>query len=223
MKSEYSCEQCQANLFDFAEDRLAPLEKQLVDQHLQHCVDCQDELSAIWHLESRASEWQDQSVPAWNRKRFFFEPSPWPFRMQWVASFVSLLVLVLVLAQARVSTIDGLTISFAGNNDYVSRQDMMQQIAKLEDQQQTHLESSVQKLRSQQITTNQLLLRTIMDANRLERREDLGNLLVLWEQIQDQRSLSTEESLRFLISSQVQDRREIQELNNALRIDNRNF
>jgi ferritin len=48
-------------------------------------------------------------------------------------------------------------------------------------------------------------------------------MLVLWEEAQDQRDMSTEDSLRFLIASQVQDRREIQDLNEALETNNRNF
>ena len=224
MKTEYSCEQCQEQLFDFVDGNLPPLEQQIVDQHLQHCESCNLELGSIWNLQSRVSHWSDERAPRWNKKQFFFEPSPWPMRMQWVTSFASVFVLILVLTEARISTVDGLTVDFAGSDDlYVSQSDLTEQITRAQLQLQAELDTSVQKLTGQQITTNQLLLRTVLDTSRQERRQDLGNMLVLWEEAQDQRAMSTEDSLRFLIASQVQDRREIQDLNEALETNNRNF
>ena len=224
MKTEYSCEQCKEQLFDFVDGNLPPLEQQIVDQHLQYCESCNLELGNIWNLQSRVSHWSDERVPRWNKKQFFFEPSPWPMRMQWVTSFASVFVLILVLTEARISTVDGLTVDFAGNEArYVSQTELTERITQVQSQQQAELDTSVQRLTGQQITTNQLLLRTVLDTSRQERREDMGNMLVLWEEAQDQRAMSTEESLRFLIASQVQDRREIQDLNEVLETNNRNF
>lgn len=224
MKSEYSCEQCKTQLFDFVDNKLLVLEQQVVDQHLQQCDDCNAQLRSIWNLHSKASHWHDEPVPAWNKKHFFFEPSAWPMRMQWATSFASILVLILVLTEARISTVNGLTIDFASGNElYVSQSQLTEQLQRAKIQQQTLLDSSVQKLTGQQIETNQLLLRTVLNTSRQERRQDLGNMLVLWEEVQDQRSLSTEESLRFLISSQFQDRQEIEDLHNALQVKNRNY
>ena len=217
MKTEYSCEQCKEQLFDFVNSVLPPLEKQLVDQHLQHCAECNTDMADIWNLQSQASSWRDERVPRWKRRQFFFDPSPWPMRMQWAASFASLLVLILVLMEGRISTVGGLSIDFATNGSrYVSRPELMQQLARSQDLQRSEFDSSVQKLTSAQIATNQLLLRTVLNVSRQERREDLGNMLILWEQAQDQRSTSTEESLQYLIASQIRDRREIEVLNDAM-------
>lgn len=225
MKTEYSCEQCKEQLFDFINSALPSLEKQRVDQHLQHCGECNADLTELWNLQSKVSGWRDERVPRWNRKQFFFEPSPWPMRFQWAASFASVLVLILVLTQARISTVGGLTLDFAGDDSrYISRPELMQQLARSQNLQRSEFDSNVQKLTSAQITTNQLLLRTVLNVTRQERRDDLGTMLVLWERSQDQRSTSTEESLRYLIASQIQDRREIEDLNNALQVNNdRNF
>ena len=67
-----------------------------------------------------------------------------------------------------------------------------------------------------QVTTNQLLLRTVLDTSRAERREDLQNLVYLLEESQAERDTSTAESLRFLINSQLRDRQQIRELSDAL-------
>jgi hypothetical protein len=217
MKTEYSCEQCKDKLFELVGSQLPALERQLVDTHLQHCEACSEDLADIWELQSKASHWHDERVPHWNRKQYFFEPSPWPIRMQWATSLASIVVLILVMTEARISTVDGFTVDFAGSEStFISQQDLGLQLTNIQSQQQTLLDSSVQKLTSQQVATNQLLLRTMLNTSRQERREDLGNLLVLLEESQDQRTLSTEESLRYLIASQLQDRREINDLNEAL-------
>jgi hypothetical protein len=217
MRTEYSCDQCKDKLFDLVNSELPPLEQQLVDSHLKNCEECNADLANIWGLQSEASHWQEERVPHWNRKQFFFEPSPWPVRMQWATSFASVMVLILVMMEARISTVDGLTVDFAGSNTtFVSQKEMGSQLMSFQNQQQSLLDTSVQRLTNQQIATNQLLLRTILDTSRQERRQDLGNMLVLWEEAQDQRSMSTEESLRFLIASQMRDRQEISDLANAL-------
>lgn len=226
MNTEYTCEQCRDQLVDFVDAGLPPLEQQRVNQHLQHCDECNADLADIWNMKSKASNWRDERVPRWNRRQLFFEPSPWPMLMQWATSFASVMVLILVLTEARVSTVDGFTIDFASMGDrFVSQPELQQQLARVRSQQQSELDSSAQKLTSQQITTNQLLLRTVLDTSRQERREDLGSMLVLWEQAQNQRTMSTEDSLRYLIASQIQDRKEIEDLNDALlRVSNdRNF
>jgi hypothetical protein len=217
MKTEYSCEQCKNKLFDLVGSELPPLEQQLVDKHLQRCEECNADLANIWDLQSKASHWQDDRVPRWNRKQFFFEPSPWPVRMQWATSFASIMVLILVMTEARISTADGFAVDFSrSDSTFISQQEVGSQLVSFQNQQESQLDASVQRLTNQQIATNQLLLRTILDTSRQERRADLGNMLVLWEEAQDQRSMSTEESLRFLIKSQARDRLEINDLTNAL-------
>ncbi len=222
MNIEYTCDECKARLFDV--EQLPQPEQRQVHAHLAHCDSCREDLAAIWELKRDATGWRAQPVPRWNRRQLFFEPSPWHFRFQWAASFASVVVLVLVLTEARISTIDGLTIDFAGVEDrFVSQTEFTRQLVSLQEQQQATLDTNVRKLTNQQITTNQLLLRTVLDASREERREELGNMLVLWEADQDQRTMSTEESLRYLIASQVQDRREIEQLSSVILDDNRRF
>ena len=76
---------------------------------------------------------------------------------------------------------------------------------------------NAERLTSQQIATNQLLLRAILDTSRQERREDLGDMMVLWDTDRQKRSQMTEESLRYLIRNQAEDKRELRDLSQALR------
>ncbi len=126
--------------------------------------------------------------------------------------------------ETSVSTVDGLTIEFGTDKEYVSTADLDSRLNTLQQSQATQLTASLNELNDRQVTTNQLLLRTLLQTSRQERHEDLQNVLALMESVQAERAVSTEESLRFLIASQRRDREEIRELNNALlQVNNRNY
>ena len=213
MTNEYSCETCQDQLFDYVDNKLTTAAHVRAEQHMETCAECRATLSDIWNMQSTASHWRESAPSTWDRKQYF-DSTPWHVQLQWVASFASIVVLVLVLGEARISTNDGLTIEFG--RDYISQEQLSQQLVSLQEDQQRQMDTSVGKLTSQQITTNQLLLRSVLDTSRKERREELGTMLVLLEESQDQQTETTAESLRYLIASQLQDRKEIEDLNNAL-------
>ncbi|MCB1644346.1 MAG: zf-HC2 domain-containing protein [Pseudomonadales bacterium] len=211
--SEFSCEACQNYLFDLVDNELKPLEKQRVQQHIDHCEDCQAQLSAIWEMQAVASRWQDKAVPHWQRRETFFE-SRWAPRLQWASSFASVFVLVLVLGQVKVDFHDGLSIRFGG--DFIDQQTLEQRLTAFEDDQQQQLQSGLQKVSEQQLASDQLLLRTLLDTSRKERGEDLRQVVNLIDEYQDQRTEQTNESLRYLIASQVEDKRNIEQLTRAI-------
>ena len=62
-----------------------------------------------------------------------------------------------------------------------------------------------------------MMLRTVMEMNREERKEDLSTLLTVMDYNQDQRTQKTEESLSVLFASQLEDRRNIDQINRLLR------
>jgi len=223
MKTTMNCEQCQDGLFNYVESTLAAQPKQDMDEHLQNCEECSAMLTDIWEMQNISMRWHDEPTPKWNRSMGLFDTNPWPFRLQWAASFASIFVLVLVLGEVRISTNDGLTIDFG--RDYVSPEQLNQQLVALKNSQKEELNTNVVRLTENQVATNQLLLRTMLDTRRRERREDLGSMLVLLEEQQSQQTNTTQESLRYLIASQVKDRQEIEELNDALlQVDtDRNF
>jgi hypothetical protein len=127
-----------------------------------------------------------------------------------------------VLFQVEVmSSETGFTISFAGQKNLVSQDELQRSLSMVRQESDRAFNANVDRLTSQQVTTNQLLLRSILEASRQERREDLGTMMVLWDSERDRRNQMTEESLRFLIRNQAEDKRELRGLTQALRsIDN---
>ena len=201
MKTEYSCEQCGDRLIEFACEELSVLERQLVDRHLARCTGCQSQLTELWELQRSASEWSDQRVPGWPRRELFFEPSPWPLRIQWVlssGSFAMLVLVVLILAWQE--PLDD------------QLQSITTRLGDLESSSEEYLAGAVAQLRQDQVSTNQLLARSLMAQRRQERREDMAELVRLMDGLQVQRQQDTENNLQYLISTQIEDRRDIEAL-----------
>ena len=219
MQSEFSCEQCQKLLVEFVENSINPLQRQRIDQHLMSCEDCSENLQQLWEMQSLATRWRDEPVPRWSRRALFFESFNWWPNLQLISAFASVLVLVLVLGNAEISTRDGFAIRF-GNHDYLTKSELAREVATLKNQlrseQRDLLQINVANLTNQQIATNQLLLRTVLDRSRQERRDDLDTLVATWDLVQDQQSKQTRNSIRVLLVNQIEDRRNIKQLNKVL-------
>jgi len=217
----FSCEQSQNLLMEFVDNSLNPLQKQCMDQHLSHCDDCTTSMQQLWEMQSIATQWQDESVPSWARRKTFFESYQWFPKLQFASTFATMLVLVLVLADTQISTSNGLQIRFGEDTkNYLTRSDLEQKISLLQNQlntqQSEQLQRNVSNLTSRQAATNQLLLRTILDLSREERREDMDTLVTNLYQSQNQQTEHTNENLRALLVNQLEDRRNINQINKLL-------
>jgi hypothetical protein len=211
------CEQVQLHLFEFAEDSLASSLRGEMDQHLQSCDECSDLLQGIWEMELKSTAWSDMNVPGWDRRDHFFGSRQSFSWFQLAGAMSSVLVLVLLLFRAELSSSEaGFQISFGGQNDYVSSQEFDFKIRELAIQNQQTADTSAVNFTSAQIAANQLMLRTILAASRSERREDLGTMMTVWNQDRRRLEESTEDSLRFLLRNQIEGRREIGNLTDAL-------
>lgn len=210
------CEEIRLLLPDHVDGCLTSLQQQKLDQHLNHCEACSEHLADLWQMQAFANRWQDEAVPGWNRRKLFFPEASWLPNLQWVSSFASVLVLVLVLTSARIETENGLSISF-GEPAGLDAEAVERLLSELDDKHAKRLDNTVATLNSQQVAANQLMLRTALDLSRQERKEELNTLLTVWDYAQDQRNQQTEESLSVLFASQVEDKRDIDQINRLLR------
>ena len=213
------CEEAEKYLFEFSDGGLTDLERTAVDQHIQQCESCAALLGEIWETESQAANWRDLPAPNWDKRSLFFG-SP-AIRLPWLnlaGLSATALLLVVVLFRIEVTSSDrGLSVSFAGQNNVVSSEEFERRLSMLQEDSQRSFNVNAERLTSQQIATNQLLLRAILDTSRQERREDLGDMMVLWDTDRQKRNEMTEESLRYLIRNQAEDKRELRDLSQALR------
>lgn len=219
MQSEFSCEQCRGQLVDLVDNSASVLQKQLIDHHLAQCDDCNDSLQQLWQAQSLATRWDEENVPCWPRREIFFGSLRWWPNVQIASTFMTFLVLVFVLADARVSLENGLSISF-GRDLYMTQDEFNHRVSSLQTellaQQRNQLQTNVTNLATQQSATNQLLLRTILERSREERHDELDTLMTTWDLVQNQQSKQTRENMRTLVDDQVETRRNVEQLNRAL-------
>ena len=143
MQTEFTCEQCLAQLPEFLDDAVNTLQRQLIDQHLLQCETCNASLLQLWEVESLASRWREEAVPRWSRRQTFFAArNLWP-QIHMVSTFATLLVLVLVLSGANISTKNGLEISFAGET-YLTRQEFDKRVSLVQSDLQTQQRDQLQ-------------------------------------------------------------------------------
>ena len=216
MSSTMNCEQCKPNLFDLMDSTINVDTREEVNAHLDQCEACAALMARLWEMNAMSTRWSEQRVPHWNRRAAWFDSVAfWPI-LQVASAFASILVVVLVLAQVQVSTGDGLTVTFG--NSYMRAEDVRAELAQFKQDQQFQLATSIDRLTSQQAASNQLVLNTVLRSSREERQEEMENLLTTLNDAQDQQYQHTESSLRYLVASQLEDRRNIQQLGRAIRL-----
>lgn len=216
MSIDIPCSEARLQLMDLVDLSSANYDREALNTHLEHCEDCRATLSELWELQAMATRWHDAPVPHWSRRDAFFERRSWLPSLQLTSAFASVVVLVLMLAQVHVSMANGLSVSFGG--DYVHQQELAQELSQLRDEQRAALSDSMDKVAANQVANNQLVLDTLLTTSRNERREDMENLVSLVQDAQTRQTRQTRSSLQYLIASQVQDRRDIQQLDHALRL-----
>lgn len=213
------CEETRKYLFEYHEGRLPDLERQAVDKHLEQCAECSGLLSEIWEMALVASSWREQTVPRWNRRALFFSDTslylPW-LNLASVAASVVILVVLIFQVEIR-STADGLVLAAGGSGNAITLEELDRRFRERDLELADVLATNNERLTAQQVATNQLLLRTILQTSREERREDLMDVMSVWQSDRQQMTQMTEESFGYLIRTQLAGQRQLQELSSAVR------
>jgi len=205
-----NCEQCEAELFDFHEGHLDAQASVAIDLHLKTCEDCSALLNDIWQMNLVASRWQDE-MPS---KRDSIPEQAIHTQWQWpniIATAASVLALVLVLTDTQISTdSSGFAIRF-GQQDFVTADSLQA----LNDQQVDEFQTQINRITAQQVASDQLVLRSALQASREERRDEFTSLVTLWSATQAKQVQETERNFRYLLASQAEDEKDIRQLSAA--------
>lgn len=184
------CEQANPLLVEHAAGELSSRLHQQMEEHLQDCKTCQADYAAIGEWSSLAKGWHDETQPAWKPPampgRDYFEL----FR-QWFPSFASAAALAMValvyIQQPQSNGILPATGKFINATDYQNLPVLPQ-------------------------ATQAAMVEQVMANSREQRQEELQALLKILKSEMDKRSIETEESLRFIISHQIQGQQELDDL-----------
>lgn len=172
-----------AHVCDYIDNTASPGLRARIEQVLQTCAHCRATVERATAFQGMAHDWQEQSVPDWQRARFAVPvPKPATRWLSWSALATSCLAICLVVLQVDVSTANGLTISFGDNQREARFQQMLAaELASYKAAQDDLLQEQFDSFTRQQEIRAQLTLAQAMDQNRAERRQELGFVLADFE------------------------------------------
>lgn len=141
-----------------------------------------------------AGAWQDEDVPHWNRMRHLVQPQrpAVPAWLQWGTLAASALTLALTVSRVEVDVSNGLTLRFGGQDQNQLKQLVTTAVTEANFTQSAVLDARLQQFAADQQQANRALYVSWQDANRRERRQELGVLLSGWQdqRYQDQQAIA---------------------------------
>ena len=185
------CDEVRAKLVDYAEGLLPDAEARDLEASLANCEDCQSDLAAIAQFRTMATNWHDEVPKAWTipalDRPSYLEQFFSGFR-QWFPTFASATALVLVTVmyvQPPVAD-EAANLPSRSPADYSNLPELPQ--------------------------ATQAAFDNVLQNDRELRKQELQSLLEILTAEMNRRSLETEDSLRFLVSSQIEGQRELDHL-----------
>lgn len=194
-----NCDHARDKLTEYADDVLPDRARVQVGEHLATCSDCQADYNTITELRALATGWHDEVPPSWQ------PPNVAPARAatlnldwlrDWFPSLASATALVLVTVMflrepevLQVEPADPASVAFA-------------QFSSNTPQLSPAGEAS--------------LVQNVLDSARQQRQQELAALMTVMKAEMDRRTLETEESLRYVITHQMQGQQEIDDLQRRL-------
>lgn len=182
------CEHANPQLTEFAAGELAPSVRQAIESHINDCATCQADYDAISQFSAMATNWHDELVPAWTPPRMASRDWFENFRLWFptAASTAALAMATLIFVQMPQTT-GSLPVTQTTQTNYDTLPPLPQ-------------------------ATQAAMVQSVMDGSREQRQQELQALLKILKAEMDKRSIQTEESLRFVISNQLQGQQELDDL-----------
>ena len=200
-----NCEEARSNLFELVEDAggLAPGERKALQAHVAACPFCSADIEAIRTWRQHAQAWRDEPTPRWSRPRI--ERPAWRDWRGWfpvAASTAALALAVIAVVGPGAATEDEAPPpAVAAHDPELQRQLVDAALAQFREE-----------LDGRREADRSFVLQAVMEAARDQREEELTALAVFLKAEMDRRALQTDESLRYLITDQVRDRRRLEDL-----------
>lgn len=179
------CEDANLNLVDYAEGSLDTELLGDLQSHLETCATCQADYAAIHEWQSMAQNWHDEIPKGWQIPKIESQrPDVWEGLRQWFPTFASATALVLVTVMYFNQPLPNGILPGTSS---------------------ASIETLPQLPQAQQAA----VVDSVLESSREQRKEELNALLQYLTAEMNRRSIETEESLRFLVSSQIQGQKEL--------------
>jgi len=187
------CEHANAQLVEYAAHELPADISLQVAEHVRTCTTCQADLDSINTLQQMSEQWQAETPPAWAASAPVADRG---YGGGWLAGFrlwfptlasSSALVLAAVLFFQQPGT-QGVLPSEPGSVNYDNLPPLPQ------------------------AASQAALVQSVLESSQEQRAKEIQALLKVLKAEMDKRSIQTEESLRYIITHQMQGQQELDEL-----------
>ncbi len=190
-----NCEQARELLIEYAEGELSPAQRAQVEACLDSCEDCKADYAAIMQWHGMANNWHDEVVPNW-------KPAPVASGggRDWFENLRLWFPTAASTAALAMATLLFIQMPQPGSGVLPSEQPV------------TANYEALPPLPQVTQAAQAALVQSVMEGSREQRAEELQALLKILKAEMDRRSIETEESLRFIISNQLQGQEELDAL-----------
>ncbi|NVJ51075.1 MAG: zf-HC2 domain-containing protein [Gammaproteobacteria bacterium] len=208
-------------LFAYLDSTLDPATARAFERCVDTCEHCRDVYHGAIEANNLSQQWQAQTPQQWHRAKFAVARKT-PQRWQWLNGLslaTSTLALLLVLFQVEfISTDAGFSVSFGGKGSQQQVADLVEaKFNNLAAQQVSYIDARFEEQKLQQVNDNQLMLTTLMQHNRQERRQDLNTLMASWLQQRDIDQKKLNQRVDYVVENQIENNKAI---NKALKVSN---
>jgi len=184
-----SCPKTQYLLQEYFSEDLSAVARDELDRHLSDCAHCNAELESVLFVRRDIQQWQEQSVPHWDRGRELFRREHRAERplsqlwlsWQWFPTAASLAMLcVLLFNVSVVSNESGFSVSFGGLSG--ANIDLRAQLAQFEQAQRGEMRQLVARVESRQDSNNVQLLQAVMEQAQQSTADSFDQMYAYFEQ-----------------------------------------
>jgi len=184
-----SCPKTQYLLQEYFSEDLSAVARDELDRHQSDCAHCNAELESVLFVQRDIQQWQEQSVPHWDRGRELFRREHRAERplsqlwlsWQWFPTAASLAMLcVLLFNVSVVSNESGFSVSFGGLSG--ANIDLRAQLAQFEQAQRGEMRQLVARVESRQDSNNVQLLQAVMEQAQQSTADSFDQMYAYFEQ-----------------------------------------
>ncbi len=184
-----SCPKTHYLLQEYFSEDLSEVARNELDRHLAGCVHCNAELESVLLAQQDLQQWQEQSVPHWDRGLELFRQehrverpvSRFWLSWQWLPTAASLAMLCVLLFNVSVVSNDsGFSVSFAGSS--ASGTDLNARLAEFEQAQRLEMQQLVTRVESRQDSNNVQLLQAVMEQTQQSTADSFDQMYAYFEQ-----------------------------------------
>lgn len=217
-----SCRETENLVADYFDSSLSTTQRRILDQHVQQCAHCRDELAAAQQVGAHLRQWQEQPVPQWNRIPAALQNqrntrrAGWFSWWQWAPAALSLVMVLAVFSNATLTrNTDGFVLAF-GADSAIDETALAAQLARFEEQQALRQEQEFQalvaRMEERQDASNIRLMETVISQMSDSTARSLDQVMAYFEATREQDMQMLQSTYQQLADSDYETIRSVQQL-----------